>query len=377
MSRTLRAALALLLLAGVAACDKDATKISGDPPFKFAVVGPMTGPLTKYGGQLRYGVEQAMEDINRRGGMLDRQLTLRPVDDHCDPKQAMAIARGLAMEKITFVVGHACSAATIAAAPVYSDANILMIVPSASDPALTDEAAARGAKNIFRTMPRNDLQGVALAKHILGHYQGAAVALIQDGTSYGGTIMRATAAALQASGVRPVLEETTASETRDFSSLVAKLKAANIGVIVFGGGYKPAALLLRETRRQGLAAAFGGGDSLIAKEFWSVAGSAGEGTFMAGLPDPRNILTAQNAATGLANYGIDVTGYTLYAYAAVQTFAEAAEHVHSVSTPAVAKALREGEYDTVLGRIGFDAKGDVRGLGYRIYAWHDGEYRGF
>lgn len=377
MSRTGRAALVLLLLAGITACGEDALKISGGPPFKFGVVGPMSGPLTKYGGQLRYGVEQAMEDINAGGGVLDRQLTLRPVDDRCDPKRAEAIARGLAAEGITFVVGHACSAATMAAAPVYSEANILLIVPSASDAALTDDAAARGAHNIFRIMPRSDLQGVALAKHILEHYRGAAVALIQDGTSYGKTIVRATSAALHAKGVRPALEASVTPKTTDFSPLIAKLKAANVGVVVFGGGDKPAALFLREARRQNLTAAFGGGDSLVAREFWDTAGPAAESAFMAGLPDPRSSVAAQDAASGLARYGIDVTGSTIYAYAAVQAFAEAAERAHSLSTPAVAKALREGEYDTVLGRIGFDAKGDVRGLGYMIYAWHDGGYRGF
>lgn len=378
MSQIWRVVLALSLSALAAACsDAPSTKIKGETPVKIGVVGPMSGANTAFGGQLRNGAGQAIEDIDVRGGVLDRQLTLRVVDDRCDPVRAAAIARGLRTEKIGFVVGHFCSAASIAAAPIYGEAQILMITPSSSDPALTDAAAARGADNVFRMVPRDDLQGPALARHILAHEPGRPVALVQDDTAYGKNVIDSTRAALAASGVRPALEETLASDRTDFSELVARLKARNIGVIVFGGQGKEAGLLLLEARRQALEAMLAGGDALATEAFWKVAGAAGDGTIMTSLPDPRELTTAQRAVAGLARFGIDATGYTLRAYAAVEVFAQAAERAHSLASEDIAKALRQGRYDTALGSLSFDEKGDLRDADYAIYVWRGGGYQRF
>jgi len=55
------------------------------------------------------------------------------------------------------------------------------------------------------------------------------------------------------------------------------------------------------------------------------------------------------------------------AYAAVQAWAQAAEKAGTVQPGAVAKALHSYQFDTVLGRIGFDEKGDV--TGYSTFDW--------
>lgn len=356
-----------------AACsDGLSLKVKGDPPLRIAVVGPMTGSNAAYGGQMRNGASQAIEDINARGGVLGRVLTLRAVDDRCDPDRAAAIAQGLAAENIGFVVGHFCSAASIAAAPIYSAATILMITPASTDAALTDATAARGADNIFRLVPRDDLQGPALAKHVLAHEPDRPIALVRDDTSYGSHVVESTRAALAARGVQPVLEERITRDDNEFSELVARLKARNVAVIVLGGHAKQAGLLLREARRQGVDAVLAGGDALATVEFWNVAGPAGEGTIVASLPDPRGLLTARRATTGLARFGIDATRYTLGAYAAVELFAAGAERARSVAVHDLATALRQGEYNTALGPVSFDEKGDLKDAGYAIYLWRGG-----
>jgi branched-chain amino acid transport system substrate-binding protein len=366
--------LALLLLPFLlAACSGGVADIfETQSPITVAVVGPTRGPYSGLGGEMRAGVQQAEQDINAKGGVLGHVLKLRGVDDQCDAKSASSTARALVREKVTFVVGHFCSTSSIAAAPIYSEANILMITPSSSSAALTDEAAARGSSNIFRVVPRDDTQGVFLAQHILERYPGAPVALVDDGSIYGRNVTRSTRQALAEKGVRPALAESVPPDTEDFSGLVARLKAHGIGVIVFGGYAEEAAKLLLEVRKQGLEATFGGGDTLMADDFQRLAKAAAEGAFMTSLPDARELPTAQHAVEGLANFGIDAKGYTLYTYAAVELFAEAAERAKSLDASAVAKALREGEYSTVLGPLSFDAKGDLKESRYAIYVWHDG-----
>jgi branched-chain amino acid transport system substrate-binding protein len=66
---------------------------------------------------------------------------------------------------------------------------------------------------------------------------------------------------------------------------------------------------------------------------------------------------------------------TLYSYATVQTWAQGVEKAGTFESNAVADALRTHQFDTVLGRIGFDEKGDVYGYEPFIwYVWQEGNY---
>ena len=73
----------------------------------------------------------------------------------------------------------------------------------------------------------------------------------------------------------------------------------------------------------------------------------------------------------LVSKGFSPEGYTLYAYAAIQVFAEAGRRAGSFGLDALGKALHDGTFETVLGTITFDGKGDVQGFKYSMYRWHD------
>lgn len=400
-----RAALVLCALATLAACGGSGSKsaappgtaaaksdssswlpdikLSGGKPFYIALVSATTGPYARQGDELRAGVGQAVDDLDANGGVLDRVMVMRPVDDRCDPKYAQAIARGIAAQHIQIVIGHLCPAATLAAADIYGEAGILLLAPTTTDDALTDDAAARGRIDIVRVAPRDDEQGALLAHHLRTAYPNAPVALVSDGTEYGKTIVDSTRRALVAAGVHPVLDETVVPASEAYASLVGRMKAAGVGAVIYGGASADGAHLLLEMRHQGLAAAFGGGSLLFAPQFWTVAQSAAEGTFMPWLPDPAKIMsgTLQPYAGNRGGYssglGMGIQGYTLYGYAAVQVFAQAATRANSIDPLAVAKAIRQGSYQTVIGRLTFDAKGDAQGLGFVLYAWHNGGYVSF
>lgn len=72
--------------------------------------------------------------------------------------------------------------------------------------------------------------------------------------------------------------------------------------------------------------------------------------------------------------GIEPEGYVLYSYAAVQTWAQAANAAGSVDFDAVVKSLYETKFDTVLGEMGYNEKGDATLPGYVVYEWKDGNY---
>ncbi|KTR19340.1 hypothetical protein NS64R_21955, partial [Enterobacter hormaechei subsp. xiangfangensis] len=77
------------LLAG---CIALAFSTMAQADIKVAVVGAMSGPVAQYGDQEFTGAEQAVADINAKGGIKGEKLQIVKYDDACDPKQAVAVA---------------------------------------------------------------------------------------------------------------------------------------------------------------------------------------------------------------------------------------------------------------------------------------------
>ncbi|HEV7415232.1 MAG TPA: ABC transporter substrate-binding protein, partial [Tianweitania sediminis] len=101
---------------------------------------------------------------------------------------------------------------------------------------------------------------------------------------------------------------------------------------------------------------------------------AGEGTLMTFSPDPSKNEAAKPVVDALNAANQPVEGYTLYTYAAIQAWAEAVKAAGSTEFEAVTKALDEGQFNTVLGNLEFDDKGDVTLPGYVFYEWKNGTY---
>ena len=160
----------------------------------------------------------------------------------------------------------------------------------------------------------------------------------------------------------------------DYSGLVEALRNAAAEVLYVGGYPAEAGLILREAAYQGLDLQLVGGDSLTTEEFWLVAGPAGEGAMVTFGPDPRLNPEAGDVVRRFRVQGFEPAGYTLHTYAAVQAWAQAAEAAGTLELSAVIAALRAGRFETVLGSLSFDEKGDVRAPGFVWYVWRGGDY---
>ena len=136
---------------------------------------------------------------------------------------------------------------------------------------------------------------------------------------------------------------------KDFSALITKMKEAGVELIYYGGYHTEAGLIVRQAHEQGLTRPLMSGDALVDQQFWAITGATGEGTLMTFAPDPRKLPTAAAVVEEFEADGYDPEGYTLYTYAAIQAFAEAAAKAGSTELEAVAKALHANTFDTVLG----------------------------
>jgi branched-chain amino acid transport system substrate-binding protein len=339
-----------------------------------AVVGPITGSNAALGEQMKRGAEMAVADINGKGGVLGKKLDLTIADDACDPKQAVAAANDVVGKKVVFVAGHYCSSASIPASSVYNEAGVLQMTPASTNPALTDDAAKKGWNNVFRACGRDDAQGAVAGKYLADHYKGKPVAIVHDKTAYGKGIADETMKAMNAAGLKQTMYEAITQGDKDFSALISKMKQEKIDVIYYGGYQTEAGLIVRQARDQGLKAQFIGADALVTEEYWKITGPAGEGTLMTFPPDPRNVPAAKAVVDRFMAEGYNPEGYTLYTYAAIQAFAQAAEKAKSVKLDDMSKALHSMTAQTVVGPLTWDKKGDVINPKYVFYIWKNGTY---
>ncbi|MDA8252597.1 MAG: branched-chain amino acid ABC transporter substrate-binding protein [Rhodospirillales bacterium] len=338
---------------------------------KIASAGPMTGEYATFGKQLKDGAEQAVADINAKGGVLGQKLVLEIGDDACDPKQAVSVANKFASEGVKFVAGHFCSSSSIPASKVYTEEGILQITPASTNPKFTDE----GAWNTFRTCGRDDQQGQVAGHTIATEFKDRKVAILHDNTTYGKGIADQTKKYMNAAGKQEAMYQAYVPGEHDYTALVSRLKEAGINLVYFGGYHSEVGLIVRQAKEQGLKATFLGPDSLQTKELWQISGPAGEGLMMTFPSDPRNRPTAAAVVKEFKDKGIDPEGYVLYTYAAIQLWAEAAEKAKTVDPKKVAETIKSGgPWPTVLGDLSYDKKGDVTKADYVWYIWHDGNY---
>src|ERR1700756_3587413 len=330
-----------------------------------AVAGPMTGGYAAFGRQLKNGAEMAVADLNAGGGVLGKKLVLDIEDDACDPKQARSVAEKIAGAKIPFVAGHYCSSSSIPASEAYADGNVLQITPASTNPLYTE----RKLWNVARVCGRDDQQGLVAADYIAKNFKGKNVAILNDKTTYGKGLADETKKALNKAGFQEKMFESYNKGDKDFNSIVSRLKRDNIDLVYVGGYHQEAGLILRQMRDQGLQTVLMAGDALADKEFASITGPAGEGVLFTFGPDPRKKATAAAVVKAFKDKGIDPEGYTLYTYAAIQIWAEAAAKANSTDGKKVAATLKAGKWDSVLGPISYDAKGDIKVVDYVFYIW--------
>ena len=136
----------------------------------------LNGPEMNYGQQMLHALEMAVEDENMPS------LKLRIEDDGSEEGQARAAAERLASDPQVFaVVGPMNSWTCEAESPVYSQAGLVQMTPSASSPDL----CRQGWKTLFRMCPNDIVQGNVLARVAHELVQAKRVAAVHDRTAFG------------------------------------------------------------------------------------------------------------------------------------------------------------------------------------------------
>ncbi|SHF50597.1 L-leucine-binding protein/L-isoleucine-binding protein/L-valine-binding protein [Lampropedia hyalina DSM 16112] len=350
-------AVAVVALTGVA---------SAADPIKIGIPQPMTGPNKQYGDQIQAGALTAIETINAKGGVKGRKLEPILIDDGCEPKQAVPAANQVVNSGAKFAVAHACSGTTVPAVGVYEEEGIVAITPGATSPLVTDTLKPHF---FFRTIGRDDQQGPFAAGYIANTLKPRTVAVLHDKQTYGAGVATQVRDALKKHGVNVALFESINVGDSDYSAVITKLKTLSPDLVYFGGYHPELGLLLRQAREQNLNVQFMGPEGTANQDLVAIAGPAIDGLLVTlpadftKRPENAEIVKAFQAAKR------DPDGaFQMPAYAAVEVIAASIEAVGD--DPAkVADYLHATTFDTSIGKVEYDAKGDLKDFEFAVYQW--------
>jgi branched-chain amino acid transport system substrate-binding protein len=272
---------------------------------------------------------------------------------------------------VVFVVGHFCSHASIPASEVYEAAGTLMISPASTNPMLTE----LGRANVFRVQNRDDTVGIMVGNYLADRWPDKKIAILHDGMTFGKGIADLTKAQLNRRGMSEEIYRAYVPGQTSYAAEIAELQAADIEVAFIGGYHTEIALMARAASDRGYSVQLVAGLGLTTEDFGLIGGPAADGTLFIDVADPRGRPEAAPVVERFRASGFEPDGYTLWTYAAVQAWAQATEKAGSLELEAMIESLRQHQFDTVIGPIDFDAKGDLTVQNPVWYVWRDDTYQ--
>jgi branched-chain amino acid transport system substrate-binding protein len=334
-------------------------------PYIVGVVGPWK---EGYGLQNLQGVQLAVEEINKTGGINGHALRVVERDDEGDGTKAARIAQDfVANPSISAVIGHVNSSGMLAAAPVY-DGQLPAVATSATSPDLTGISSW-----VFRIISSDSLNGIALANFAskFGQHGSASVAVLYENNTYG----RGLADSFRRSFHGEILSlDPINADLPSAEPYVAYLKTRKPKIVFVAGRVASGLKILKEAERQGFHPIFVGGDGwqgILA----DTATSEGAYIGMSFTPEDPSPAARAFVVSFRRKYNTVPDAHAALAYDATRLIAQALkekgadrrairDYLHSLN--------RETAYAGLTGPAFFEDTGDPVGMRFRVLRAHDG-----
>ncbi|MGE8636815.1 MAG: ABC transporter substrate-binding protein, partial [Achromobacter piechaudii] len=221
----------------------------------------------------------------------------------------------------------------------------------------------------FRTIGRDDQQGPYAAAYIAKTLKPQKVAVLHDKQTYGSGVATQVKDALAKQNVNVALFEGINVGDSDYSAIITKLKSAGVDLVYFGGYHPELGLLLRQSREQGLKVQFMGPEGTANQDLVAIAGPAIDGLLVTLPADFTKLPGNESIVKAFKDAKRDPDGaFQMPAYAAVQILADSINAVGE--DPAkVADYMHKTTFNTGIGKVEYDAKGDLKNFEFAVYKW--------
>jgi branched-chain amino acid transport system substrate-binding protein len=340
MKRNL-ALLAVLALAAGLATAQNANGVTKSE-IVIGTIQDLSGPLAGYGKQIRNGMLMRAEEANETGGIHGRKVKLVVEDDGYDPRKAVLGAQKLVNQDGIFaMVGHLGTAQNMAAMPVQFEKNVLNFFPITAAREMYEPAHRLKYANAATYYDQMRIGAPRLAKD--RNIKKACVIYQDD--DFGLEVMRGAEAGLKVIGMEFVEKTSYKRGATDFSSQVARMKAAGCEMVVLGTIIRETVGTMAEARKNGFTPLFLGSSAVYTDLIPKLGGKGMDGLFATMTSQHPYLDDATQQVRHWANkyktrFNEDPSVFSVYGYGALDSFLKvAAKAGPGLSTDSFVKTM--------------------------------------
>lgn len=331
-------------------------KQTGDT-IKIGVNLELSGKVAGYGSQEKDGIELAVEQINKDGGILGKKVKLVVKDNKSDNNEAATAAANLATnDKVVAIIGPATSGASKAVIPNVTKAQVPFITPSGTDDSVTMNNG-KVQEYVFRSSFQDSFQGKVLAQYATDKLDSKKVAILGDNSSdYAIGLTKAFKSEYKGD---VAIEENFTSGDKDFQAVLTKIKNSDFDVLYVPGYYEEAGLIIKQAREMGITQPILGADGFGDEKIVQLAGASNvSDVYYTGhfsILAPANDTVQPFIDAFKEKYGTEPSTFNALAYDAMNMIKQAITDQKSADSAAITKGLASlKNFEGVTGNISID-----------------------
>ncbi len=327
----------------------------------------------------RRGVELAVDEVNKAGGINGRKVDLIVENEKDSPAEAVnAVKKLIEVDKVIAIIGPMTSGDMMAAGKIANDAKVVAISPTATTPALSGYGAS-----LCRGCSRIDKQAEVLTDYVVKNWKPKTVAIFFSNEPYGKGCAGVFSKFFEKNGIKVVATESFNRGSRDFKAELTKIKGTNPDFLFIPGYTPETAPAAAQARQLGMNQKILGVYGDMNPGYIKLAGKAAEGHVIGGEYDegyntPKNEAFKKNyeALVKKNNDPYNIMFAALH-YDAASMILEGIKK-NGPTSEGIRKFIKEvKDFDGVTGKLSFDQNNDVLRAGSKgIYVLEvkDGKY---
>ncbi|GAA4002834.1 ABC transporter substrate-binding protein [Comamonas faecalis] len=342
MKHTLIALASLAVAAFGSTAHAQATQGVTKDSITVGTIQDLSGPLAGFGKQIRDGMLLRVEEINEQGGIDGRKLVLKVEDSGYDPKRAVLAAQKLVnQDKIFAMLGHIGTAGNVASFPVLFSKNVISFFP------------VTAAREMYEPLHRLKYSFAATyydqirqrTPQLVKEKNAHKVCAIYQDDEFGLEVLRGGEAGLKTIGMEYAEKTSFKRGATDFSSQVAKMKAAGCDFVVLGTLIRETIGTIGEARKTGFNPTFLGSSGAYTELIHKLGGKAMDGLYATMTVQQPYLDDASQpirfwASKYKTKFGEDPAVFSVYGYMLVDVFGQVLHKAGAnLSTDSFVKAM--------------------------------------
>jgi ABC-type branched-subunit amino acid transport system substrate-binding protein len=293
----------------------------------------MSGPIAFWGVPVANGMRLAVEEINGRGGIHGRKIKLVVEDSSYDPKKAVLGTQKLVnRDKIFAMVGSMGTPTNLATMPLVLKKGLPHLFPLTAATQMYEPQPRESAEQSrlkFGLFSPYFFGMRVITKWMVEEKGKKAVCVLHQDDEFGLNIARGVFDQLEAMGMKAVEVTTYKRGATDYSSQIAKMRAANCDAVALGTIIRETIGAIATARKTGWKVDFYGSVASFAPEVAALGKQAVEGYYAAGqfpihYPDTTDATVGDWMKRYKAKFGKDGNPQAAAGYDVMYLFAEAA-----------------------------------------------------